>query len=912
MQIGMDMKNSILSDKIGFNTSLFGLFILLLLSPEIYAQTTLYYNGNIFTSDLKRPFIGYFIVNNGIISDTGDTLSIQRISEFPNKVDLQGKTVIPGIVDSHIHFIDGALGLLQISLNEVHTSYELADKIKATYHQLIDGNYVARDLGFTALSGIGSPRDFLDSLLSETPAILFLKSGHAAVANTAGLKKLGITSRTKIADGQIGIDETGELNGWLLEEAAMEALKRVGSSYSWQTIEKAINKGQELALSYGITTLGDNTFSPYNMKIYQNLQRQGDLNLRIWTRSYGRIPQTTSLMKPMGVKKLGFIGPRNDFDRVHFHLIKLFEDMSLSVPPGMTGNIAPGGTVYLDKNEIKRQLLLHPEDKFAFHVQGEEGLQNIIDALDELGSRNNNRRHVIDHAGYCTEQQLNELKNLGASVTILASQTFDYPVLLREYSQSNVKLRENELLDARLKYYLNNGALSSDFPYGMDTSFAQFKSIDGLNPFPNMAVTITGKMPDGVPLENFEKKVLSVQEAVKSYTSNGAYVLGEDNHFGKIAPGYVADFAILDRNIFAEDPMDLYHCSVEQTYSGGNKVYDRNTKLSTDEFSFNRKTSPYDYTISPVFGYDPTTGFVFGAAGFIYPLKTPASYGDVQVMATTSGNVQVQSTYMRYGLFENSDFKVPVTFSTFPQYYFGEGDTTSGNTYNEVFSNRYFARPELFYSVSSHFKTTVFGDFRAREETSVHDSNGDPLHQQLFPDEINLGWGLNLVYDTRDNSGSTKLGFYSSVYFENITDLQSSTTGKSGLFGVDLRYFHFISTSKFVLAARLSAGTSYGNPSYLFRYSLGGAERLRGYYTNRFRGNQFYSAQAEFRFPVYHRFSGVCFVDEGDIGDGKLDNVLVSYGVGIRFAINDNVALRLDYGRGKDQSGVFFTFGEAF
>ncbi len=879
---------------------------------KLYSQPTLYFNGEIFTSDLKQPFIGYFIVENGIISATGKVLSVDSISQFANKVDLHGKTVIPGIVDSHIHFVDGALGLLQISLNDVHTSNELADKIKTTSIQLLDGFYVARDLGFSALSGIESPRDFLDSIIPESPAIIFLKSGHAAIANTLGLKKLGLTSRTKITDGTIGIDKNGELNGWLLESAAMEALKRVGSKYSGQTIEKAINKGQELVLSYGITTLGDNTFSPYNMKIYQALQREGGLDLRMWTRSYGRIAQTTSLMKPMGVKKLGFIGPENDFDRVHYHLIKLFEDMSLSVPPGVTGNIEPGGTVFLDKNEIKKYLLLYSDDKFAFHVQGEKGLQNIIDALNELGKRNNNRRHVIDHAGYCTEKQLNELKNLGVSVTILASQTFDYPTLLREYSHSGIELRENELLDARLKYHIINGALSSDFPYGMDTSFVQFNYVDGLNPFPNMAVNVTGKMPDGDNLEGFVNKTISVQDAAKSYTSNGAYVLGEENLLGKIAPGYVADFAILDHNIFEENSMDLYNCKVEQTYSEGKKVFDRNEKSSLKVIPVTKRIRPYDYTVSPVFGYDPTTGFVFGAAGFIYPLKTPASYGDIQVMTTTSGKIQLQSTYMRYGIFRSTDFRVPVTFSTFPQYYFGENDTTSRDNYSELFSNRFLVRPEFIYSLSNHFKTSVFGDFRTRKETSVQDKKGEPLNQRLFPDEQSLGLGLSLIYDTRDNPNSTKLGIYGSVYYENISNLQSPGNANSGLFGIDLRYFHYIFTSKFVLAARLSGGSSYGNPSYLFRYSLGGAERLRGYYTNRFRGNRFYSAQAEFRFPIYRHFSGVCFIDEGDVSDDKLNKILTSYGAGMRFSINDNVTLRLDYGIGNDQNGVFFTFGEAF
>ncbi|MBE0653047.1 MAG: amidohydrolase family protein, partial [Bacteroidales bacterium] len=873
---------------------------------------TLYYNGNIFTSDTAHPFIRYFIVKNGKISVTGTNLDPDSVSTVDNRVNLNGKTIIPGLIDSHIHFIDGSLGLLQISLSDVRNTNELANKIKSTSNQLLDGYYVARDLGFSALSNIDSPRKFLDSLLPHSPAIIFLRSGHAAIANTLGLKKLGFNSRSIIADGTIGIAKNGESDGWLLEAAAMEALKRVGSKYSGQTIEKAIQKGQELALSYGITTLGDNTFSPFNMKIYQTLQREGDLNLRIWTRSYGRIDQTTSLMKPMGVKKLGFIGPRNDFEGVHYHLIKLFEDMSLSVPPGMTGNMEPGGTVYLDKNEIKKYLLLHPDDKFAFHVQGEKGLQNIIDALDELGTRNNRRRHVIDHAGYCTDKQLEELKNLGASVTILASQSFDYPTLLREYSNSDIKLRKGELLDARLKYNVIDGALSSDFPYGMDTSFVKYKFIDGLNAFPNMAVNVSGKMPDGVPLKGFENKTLTIQEAVKSYTANGARVLSEENLFGKISPGYVADFAVLDRNIFNKSPMDLYNCKVEQTYSGGKKVYDRNEKLSTEDFSAKGKINPYDYTISPVFGYDPSTGFVFGAAGFVYPLTTPASYGDVQIMATIPGKVQIQSSYMRYGIFKNTDFKVPFTFSTFPQYYFGENDATSGENYSELFSNRYFVKPEFTYSLPYNFKATVFGDFRARKETSALDKNGEQVNQKFFPDEQNLGLGLSLIFDTRDNPGSTKTGFYGSAYYENISSVNSPNTGNAGLLGADFRYFHYIYTSKYVFAARLSGGTSFGNLSYLFRYSLGGAERLRGYYSSRFRGNQFYSAQVEFRFPLYKKFSGVCFVDEGDVSDTKLDKVLLSYGGGIRFSINDNVALRLDYGRGKDQDGVFFTFGEAF
>lgn len=895
---------------VGFLTFFFSTW-LVFSGEALISQTTLYYNAHMFTADTTNPFVNYMLVRDGKIAGTGTFLSPDAIQSYENRIDMQGKTIIPGIIDSHIHFIDGALGLLQISLSDVHNADELSAQIHATTSQLLDGFYVGRDLGFSALSGQQNPREFLDHILPAVPLILFLKSGHAAVANTEGLKKLGFHASTTLADGTIGTDAVGNMNGWLMEAAAMEALKRVGAKYTDKTVMKAISKGQEVALSYGITTIGDNTFAPYHMKIYQAMQREGSLHLRVWTRSYGRMPQTTSLMKPMGTKKLGLIGPDNDFDQVHFHLIKLFEDMSLSVPQNVVGDIEPGGTIFLDKKDIKQYLLLHPDDTFAFHVQGKRGLQNIIDALDELGSRNNNRRHVIDHAGYCAPDQLKEIHRLGASVTILADQSFDYPTLLREYGISAVNLQKNDLLNARLKYTLAQGALSSDYPYGMDTVFSQYPFVDGLNPFANMAVNATGKMPDGSQLEGFQTKTLSVQQAVVSYTANGAFVLGKENELGKIAPGYFADFVVLDRDIFRANPSELYHCKVEQTYVKGEKVYDIKQHVLNEQDTLPAHVSAYDYTVSPVFGADPSTGFVFGGAAFVYPLKTPASYGDIQLMATTKGKLQLQAKYIRYGIFRSTDFELPFTFTTFPQYYFGEGDTTTAAVYHEISSERYFTRPAFNFHLPNHFMAVLFGDFRARKENEVSNELGEPLNHPLFGNDKDMGLGLSLSYDTRNNQQSTKLGFYAKLFYEQVPG-SSKSNGQTGLFGIDMRYYHYIYSAKYVFAARFVAGSSYGNLPYLFRYTLGGGEMLRGYYSNRFRGTHFYAVQSEFRFPVYKRFSGVCFVDEGDVSDDELDHILMSYGGGIRFSINDNVTLRLDYGKGKDQGGVFFTFGEAF
>lgn len=878
------------------------------------AQSTLYYNGTVFTGDTLTPSAGYFIVENGKIVKTGMNLPADSVSIFTNKVNLDGRTVLPGFVDSHIHFIDGALGLLQISLYDVSDSMALKRRLLSSRKTLIDGLYVARDLGFEPLKNVTSPLDLLDAIFPDVPAIIFLKSGHAAVANSAGMKKLGFTTKTTIPDGTIQKDKNGRLNGWLLEAAAMETAKQVSSFYSAATVRAAILKGQSLALSYGITTIGDNTFSPFHLKIYQSMQRAGELKMRVWARSYGRIPETDNLMSGMGYKKLGFIGPGADFSHTRYHAIKLFEDMSLSVSQDVTGVAEPGGTVFLNRRQLKDYLLMHPQSVFAFHVQGKKGLQNILDAVSEIGPRNHGRRHVIDHAGYASPELLQQANELGLAVTVIADQTFDYSALARDYKSQGASLLENDLLNVRAKYRMAHGALSSDFPYGMDTLFTQFRQVDGLNPFPNIAVNVSGKYPNGKPVPGFENKTLSTAEAIRSYTANGAYVLGTEKYLGKIAQGFKADFTVLNENALPQDLVQLYNLKVDQTFIDGKKIFDRYeipiASLRTDTL---KPVKPYDYALSPIFGYDPTVGFIYGAAAFVFPLQTPGNYFDAQIQASGKGNVAVIGNYMRFDLFRNVDFKWPASYTNFVQYYFGEGDDTRGEQYWQLFSHRIYSHPELIFKQGKFFRINLFADYRGRQETNVETEDGSELQQRLFPDENSLGFGAGFNWDTRDNSSSTKKGvFFNAAATYVPSALNVAGAGSATLLTAEMRFFQYLYTSKFVMAARIAGGTSLGTPSYLFRYSLGGSNQLRGYYSNRFRGERFYTAQAEFRFPIYGRFSGAGFIDGGDITDDTFGHFQVSYGGGIRFFIRDNVALRLDYGFGKDQNGLFFTFGEAF
>lgn len=886
--------------------------------PQAQAQRTLFYNGHIFTGDSLGSFAGYFVTDRGVISEVGRTAEPEGTEAFDRRVDLEGRTVIPGIVDSHIHFIDGALGLLEVSFFDVPDRPGFLKRMAATNGQLLDGAYVGRDLGYPPLKDLSSPIILLDSIFGKTPAILFLKSGHGAIANTAAMQLLGFTAGTRIANGSVEVDARGKLSGFLYENAAMEASKAFSAHLSEATIEHAILLAQRRALADGITTIGDNTFDPYHLKIYQQLQKHGLLQMRIWARSYGRVPVTAGLMGGMGQKKLRLIPSGVDLSQVHYHAMKFFEDMSLSVPHNSGQAREPGGEVFLEAPALKDIWLLNPDQTLAFHVQGQRGVQLLLDADSLYSPRTGHHRHVIDHAGYATPEQVKRIHDQGLAVTIIGSQLFDHEALSAYYANAMrggaSPFRPSQLLDARTKVRLARGALSSDHPYGMDTLFSAYPGIDGLDPFPAMAVNVTGRYPDGTPMPGVEEKTLSVAEAVRAYTANGAYVLGEEDHFGTITTGKAADIVVLDRDVFAGDPMQLYDAHVLRTYINGKEVYNMDGSVSPPlEPAEPLHVAPSDYAVSPVIGYDPALGLILGGAYFRFPLHTPGSFFSAQLQALLTGQVTIGVEYTRYELFRRINLTIDASCSNYFQYYFGEGSCTDADDYVKLYATTVLARPVLSRAWGSTWYTDLFADYRARQ-TGTMRSNGDvDLGPGFFPDEHTLGLGAAVRRDTRDNAWSTKKGTLAEVSAEYVpagTNVEGA--GPAALFQVDLRAFRYIYNSRFVLAARASGGHAEGDPSYLFRYTLGGAYVLRGFYGNRFRGSSFYAGQLEMRFPIRGKLSGAAFTDAGDITDTHFQGPRVSYGAGIRVALNASVKLRLDYGMSNDQNGVFFTFGEAF
>jgi len=876
------------------------------------AQGTLFHNGNILTQDSLRPNATWFVV------DDGRFLAVGGPGEDPpssvQRVDLQGRTVMPGIIDAHIHFVDAALSSGRFDLGAVNDTATLRQRIMELARTSGDPVIVGRNLPPAVLEGLSSPRAWLDGCVPDRAVVLMLKSGHAAVAGSNALRMLGFGPSSRIKDGSLGRTTDGELDGWLYEAAAMRALEEAGARLTDRTLVPAILDQQQRALRYGITTIGDNTFAPYHLRIDQALEREGLLKLRVRARSYGRIPATHELMNGMGMRKMGFIGPRNDFDRVRYHAIKLFEDMSLSRPAGAHDHTGPGGKVFLPERKVLDEFLLHPRSTFAFHVQGKPGAENILQAWSQARPKVTPHRHVLDHAGYITTGQVERAADLGLAITVLAPQAYDLDRLLRDYAHSTPPIDTADLLNARPKVRLARAALTSDLPYGMDTVFAAYPRVDGLNPFGNMAALVEGRFPDGTPIAGMQGKTLTIDEALAAYTRNGAFALGDEEHAGRIASGTWADFIVLDSDPRTVAPNGLKDVQVLETYVAGEKVYDHAATNSTASTPLPHRIRPYDYNVSPVFGYDPTVGFIAGGAFFRYPLRTPGHYVDAQAMFSMQGQLSTQVNYQRFGLSKRSDGRVALGYTNMVQYYFGEGDSTKASGYDQVYADRINARPELIWKFGTKLRATLLADHRSRTEREVKDAEGTLITGRIAPDERSTAMAAELSWDTRDAVFSAHRGVFARAGLSYLPASFTNATGGNDLvqLNAELRAFRYLGSARWVLAARLRTGWSFGTSTYLFRYTLGGQDLLRGYYSNRFRGDDHLAGQLELRYAVTGRWTLVGFADAGAIGDGRLGRTLSSSGFGFRFAIKEQVVLRLDMGYGADQSGVFFTFGHTF
>ncbi len=317
-------------------------------------------------------------------------------------------------------------------------------------------------------------------------------------------------------------------------------------------------------------------------------------------------------------------------------------------------------------------------------------------------------------------------------------------------------------------------------------------------------------------------------------------------------------------------------------------------------------------SISPIIGYNPTDKLIVGGAYFINSSNPdiPGYFMGTQFMFNSKYDYALGLNYRKWTT-SPYIYDFSTSLSNFRKEYYGEGNNTKTEDVTEIKSLSSSSIFGVDYKWNKLLAYGTFLDLRIQKESAL----GSKITKEITENKTDLALGLSTKYDLRDNSFSTENGYFAKMDFRFIPEQFMSPKEVKDFMQaeIDLRYFNKF-FSKNIIALKASGGYSFGDPSYLFRYSLGGGNQLRGYYSNRFRGKKYYLTQAEYRFPLMKNINFVLFTDAGDIADKDFGSIKTTYGYGFRFGLPPDhlMKLRFDLAFAKDQASLYVIFGEVF
>ena len=545
----------------------YSLVLSALFTTSINAQTV-YTNVNGYTltspagQDAQLAQFSAFAVRNGKFIAMGDAELAQQFPDF-TRVDLQGKTVFPGLIDAHGHVLGLGLSLLQVDLR---TSESASDAVNAV------NDYAQQHRDLQWIKGRGWNQENwpskrfptakqLDEFVADRPVYLTRVDGHAAWLNSKALEVAGITSETVSPDGgQIIKDAQGNPTGVLIDNAVnlVEPLiPEPTASEKKQAFQLAFNH----LLSLGVTSVHDAGVPAVDLSIYKGMQHQGEMPMRVYPMIAATEPQLPQLLAE---------GPyRTDDDKLFIRSVKIYADGALGsrgaalLKPYSDDHDNHGLLVTSVDNIRKLYQLIIP---FGFqintHAIGDRANRIALDAFAEfyqtLGGRN--LRNRIEHAQIVNVDDLQRFKDLN----IIAS-------MQPTHATSDKNMAEDRLGKARMKgayawhTLLEQGtiiAAGSDFP------------VELANPFYGLHAAVTRQDRQNMPAGGWHaEESMSLEQALRAFTIDAAYAGWQESTLGSIEPGKWADFIVLDRDPFAIDAKDIWRVDVEQTFVAGEQVY---------------------------------------------------------------------------------------------------------------------------------------------------------------------------------------------------------------------------------------------------------------------------------------------------------------------------------------------------
>ena len=519
--------------------------------------------GRVWTGDSTKPWAQAVAVAGDTIIAVGDSARLAEMVGPVTRVIPNGKAmVVPGFMDGHAHFLRGGFQLSNVDLRDAASPREFTARIKAFAAQQRPGEWIlGGNWDHERWSGTPLPdRSWIDSVTPNNPVFVDRLDGHMALANSAALRAAGVTRATReIPGGTIVRRANGELTGVLKDMAQTPVLAVVPTPSASQS-DTALRRGMEFAASKGVTAVADVDVPWYEVAALRRAHAAGALTTRV------------SVYVPLGdwrrmADTVAAHGVGDDWLRVAG--VKGYVDGSLGSTTALfyqPYNDAPetSGLMVTPEDSLRRWIAASDSAglQVVVHAIGERANGLLLDIFDSVGKAHGSRdrRFRIEHAQHLRRGDIARLAKGG----VIASMQPYHAIDDGRWAQKRIGPERIKTTYAFRSLLDNGGHLA----FGSDWTVAPLDPLLGIYAAVTRR-TLDGKNPQGwVPEEK-----ISVEEALRAYTSANAYGVFAERRRGRLAPGYAADLVVLDQDLTAIPPEAIEQAGVRVTVVGGKVVF---------------------------------------------------------------------------------------------------------------------------------------------------------------------------------------------------------------------------------------------------------------------------------------------------------------------------------------------------
>jgi predicted amidohydrolase YtcJ len=522
-------------------------------------------NGVVWTGDPSRPWAEGVALRGDRIAAVGSTVEIRALANSSTRIlDARGGMVTPGFIDSHVHFLNGGMNLASVQLRDARTPKDFISRIKAFAVTVKPGVWITGgDWDHENWGGELPQRSWVDSITPNNPLWINRLDGHMALANSAAMRaaKVPLTGGD-IAGGTIVRDGSGHPSG-IFKDNAQDLIDRAVPDPTPAMLDRALDAAMTYVAERGVTSVVHMGTWP-DLAVFERAHKAGTLRTRI----YAAVPLSTW-------KKLrDTVNARGHGDSwLRIGGLKGFVDGSLG------SHTAAMMQPFSDAPRDSGLLVNTPEDIYSWtsnadkshlhvivHAIGDRAIKLQLDIFERVARENGprDRRFRIEHAQHIAPADIPRFGQLGVIPSMQPYHAIDdgrwaEKVIGPERARTTYAFRSLRDTGAQLAF-------------GSDWFVAPATPLEGIYAAVTRR-TLDDKHPNGwVP----EQKI-GLEDALRAYTTGGAFASFQEKEKGSLAPGKLADVVIIDRNLDRIPPETLREARIMYTIVGGRVVFDRST-----------------------------------------------------------------------------------------------------------------------------------------------------------------------------------------------------------------------------------------------------------------------------------------------------------------------------------------------